>query len=236
MEHTKNRVVEPVSKELIDGFIKNAVETAGWNLFEDSSQRVSRCFHLLFESVANFLGKVKQTKKPVGLILEDPYQNFAFAAIVEYHENTVADDMPGNWTFTFTFDPADLDGATVYRASGNEFKEILIDISEHSYGFNFELMGDQDVLDVKRIVMTQVIAIAAKTIRQWVDENSNSSEPVVTQIKGKCIIEACLDSAGKKVFSITPDGELKNIIKDDAALEDKKEEESQEKATKAKKK
>ena len=233
MEQTKFSTVEPVSKELIDGYIKNISESVGWNVFEDSNQSISRCFHLLFSSVANFLSKVKQTTKPVSLILEDPYQNFSFGAIVEYHKNEVADDMPGNWSLVFTFDPADLDGSTVYRSSGNEYKECVIDIAEHQYGYSFELVGDQDALDTKRIIMNHIISNAAKTIRQWVDENSMSTEPVITEIKGKVIIEACLDSNGMKVFAISPSGELKNIIKDDAAIEEVKE---VEKATKGKKK
>lgn len=219
------RSVEPISKELIDGFIKVCDETKGWKIREDSSQRCSRVMHLLFDAITQFLAKVKSTEKPVGFIAEDINQNPLFAAKVEYFKNS-NEDMPGNWAYTFTFNPGeDLKDAVVYRMSGNEFKEIALAIAEHSYGFSFNSEEINDVLDSKRILINYILAFAAKTIKDWVDQNSVSSEPVTTEIRGKVIIDAMVDQDGRKVASITPSGELKNIIKDDSAIEEKKEKE-----------
>ena len=217
--------IEPCSKELIDGFIKACADSIGWQLHEDSGQRCSRSFYLLFDSITNFMSKVKSTEGSVGFIAEDMDQNFTFGAVVEYHKNDNP-DMPGNWSYTFTFDPNDMkDCITVYKMSSNEYKEVAIDLGEHYYGLDFELDNSTNVMETKRILITQIMTNASKAIRQWVEENSVSPQPITTEIKNKVIIEAMLDETGTKVFAITPSGELKNVIKDDAAIEQQKEKE-----------
>lgn len=219
------RSVEPISKELIDGFIRVCDEVKGWKLREDSSQRCSRSMHLLFDSITQFLAKVKSTEKPVGFLAEDPNQNVVFGAKVEYFKNA-NEDMPGNWAYSFTFNPQDdLKDCIVYRMSGNEFKEIALAIAEHYYGFSFNDEDVTDILETKRCLINTILCSAAKAIKDWVDQNSVSPQSVTTEIKGKVIIDALLDEEGHKVASITPSGELKNIIKDDAAIEQAKEKE-----------
>ena len=224
--------VDSVSKELIDGIIKSFSEGMGWVIVEADDQRCSRSFHLLFDSIANFLAKVKSTEEKVGLILEDYNQNFQFAAYVQYVPNA-NEDMPGNWVLAFTFDPDDLkDCPTIYKSSDNAYKDLTGDIAKHHYGFDFTSDSTTDpnsLLDMQRVMINQIIGAAARAIKGWVDENSISSEPISTEIKGKCILDAMVDSDGTKICSITPSGELKNIIKDDAAIENKKEREKSKK-------
>ena len=220
------QIVTEVAKELIDGYIKNIQETVGWQLKEDEKMICSRSFHLLFKSITNFMAKVKDVNGAVGFIAEDPMQNFVFGAIVEGHDSEDK-DMPGNFSFVFTFDPDDMkDCKTIYKMSGNEFKEVAIDTAIHEYGYQFNATAETDQIDQRRTVITQLLTNAAKCVRQWVEENSVAPEPVVTEIKGLAIIEAQVDENGMKVFAITPSGELKNIIKDDAALEAKHETEA----------
>lgn len=221
------RQVPSVSKELIDGLTKNFSESIGWQLREGSAQELSRCFHFFFSATTDFLSKVKSTEHPVGVVAEDMFQNFMFGIIVEYHKNE-NEDMPGNWSMVYTFDAKDMEACgETYSISGNEFKDMAISIGEHLYGYDFQA-SDGNILDQKRIIVTQIMANVAKTIRQWVEENSVSAEPVSTEIGGKVIIDAMVDENGMKVFSITPSGELKNIIKDDAAIESKKDREKAE--------
>ena len=217
--------VEPISKELVDGFIKITNERYGWEIREDSSQRCSRALHLCFAAIANFLAKVKSTDHPVGLLLEDENGNFQFGAKVEYFPNA-NEDMPGNWGFSFTFNNEDMNNCQLYHSNSKESKEITLDIAEHQYAFLFQAdVNDKNVEETKRILISSIIECAVKTVKQWIDENSISIDPVTTEIRGKVILDAMLDENGIKVGSITPSGELKNIIKNDACIENQKEKE-----------
>ena len=227
--------VESVSKELVDGYIKACSEGIGWNMVEENDQRCSRTFHLLFESIASFLSKVKSTEHKVALVLEDYNQNFQFAAFVEYIPNP-NEDMPGSWTLGFTFDPNEItDAAVTYRLSGNEFKDVASAIAIQNYGYVFLTADGEEsnISENSRSTIMKILGAAARAIKGWVDENSISPEPITTSIDGKGILEAMVDENGNKIGSFTPSGELKNIIKDDAAVEDKAE---QEKSAKKKKK
>ena len=230
----KFKSVESVSKELIDGYIKTCSEGLNWNMQEENDQRCSRTFHLLFASIAGFLSKVKSTESKVALVLEDYNQNFQFASFVEYVPNA-NEDMPGSWTFAFTFNPHDIDDAgIVYRLSGNEFKDVASNIAMQQFGYVFynEEDNESNLLDNNRTIIMMILGAAAKAIKGWVDENSVSQTPVSTEIPGKGLLEAMVDENGTKIGAFTPSGELKNIIKDDAAVEHKSEQEAKSKKKK----
>lgn len=230
----KFQSVESVSKELIDGYIKTCSEGLGWNMQEENDQRCSRTFHLLFASIAGFLAKVKSTEHKVALVLEDYNQNFQFASFVEYVPNS-NEDMPGSWTLGFTFDPKDIeDSKVIYRLSGNEFKDVAANIATQQFGYVFTSPEGEEcnIVDNARTIIMKILGAASRAVKGWVDENSVSPDPVKTEIQGKGILEAMVDENGIKIGAFTPSGELKNIIKDDAAVEDKAEEEKAKKKKK----
>lgn len=214
------RTIPIVSQELIDTFIKQADASIGWKISEDSSQKCTRSFHLFFDAVTNFLAKVKSTDLSAGLSIEDERGVFQFAAKVEYFKNESGDDLPGNWGYSFTFNPDDLKKVDkMYSTSSNEFKDLGVLIAKNRYGMVLTVeSNNSDYVSNEREVFSKVMGCVARTVRNWVDENSVSSEPVSVEIPGKVIIEAMLEN-DQKVCSITPSGELKNIIKDDCAIE-----------------
>jgi hypothetical protein len=216
--------VAAVSKELVDGYIKSCSETAGWILKPDQEKLTcSRAYYVLFASITEFLAKVKDVNGSVALIVEDLSCNPMFVAIVEYQENPDK-DMPGNWNYYFSFDLADAANCTKsYKTSNNQFRAISVDVAANQYKFGFEFTDTTNISEQTDIVMSTIIANAARCIREWVEENSVETTPHSTEIEGIAVIEAMVDANGKKFFSITPSGELKNIIKDDAAIEGKKE-------------
>ena len=216
--------VEPVSRELVDGFIRVSNEKLGWKLKEDSEQRCSRVLHLLFDAITNFMSKVKSTEKPVCLELTDRDGNFQFIAKVEYHANDNP-DMPGNWSYEYSFNPEDKEG-DVYKSTSMEFKQVMLDIGEHQYGLVFFPADGIGLYESKLTGIADIIEMAILTIKDWIDENSVSETAVTTEIKGKVLIDACVDENGIKVGCITPSGEMKNIIKDDQCIESKMEENS----------
>lgn len=214
------KTMPAVSGELIDSFIKQADASIGWKITEDSSQKCTRSFHLFFDAITNYIAKLKSTEQSVGLSIEDERGVFQFAAKLEYFKNETSDDLPGNWGYSFTFNPDDLkDVGKMYTTSSNDFKDLGALIAKTRYGIVLTVDSESaDYVSTERELFTKIMGIVARVIRNWVDENSVSSDPVAVEIPGKVIIEAMLEN-DQKVCSITPSGELKNIIKSDAAIE-----------------
>lgn len=218
--------VSTVSQELIDSFIQQADASIGWKISEDSTQKCTRSFHLFFDAITNFLAKVKDTEVSTAISIEDDRGVFQFAALVKYYKNETSDDLPGNWAYTYTFNPDDIKTIDkVYSTSSNEFKDLGIVLGKSRYGLMFTVDNNTDYVSTERELFSKIMGCVARAIRNWVDENSVSSEPLSQEIPGKVIIEAMLEN-DQKVCSITPSGELKNIIKDDAAIERKVEKDS----------
>lgn len=218
------RNIDPVSRELVDEFVRTSDELNGWKFSEGSSGRCSRCFHALFQSITEFLSKVKQIKGPgVALVLQDQNGNFQFAGTVVYHKNE-DEDLPGNWSYSFVFNPADAEGLKIYSSNSVEFRTTFEDIASKLYGIVMDpTQGVEPDESARAVVYSSLVESCVVAIKNWIDENSTSSTPVSTEIPGKCIIDAFLNDKGEKVSSITPSGEMKNLIKDDARIEEAKE-------------
>ena len=221
------QIVEPVSAELRDNYIKRTQKYQGWRISEDSQQKISRSFHLLFDSVVNFVAKVKSTEQPVALEVYDDEHNFQFAAKVKYYPND-DDEMPGSWALSFPVEREKISDCKIYTTESCEFKDFAADLAKHQYGFYLNI-EEGDIVEEYRLVVTRIISAAALAIRDWVDEFSISRDPHITSIVGKVVIEAMLDENNHKVCCLTPSAEMKLIVKDDAAIEAKKKEEQSEK-------
>jgi hypothetical protein len=59
---------------------------------------------------------------------------------------------------------------------------------------------------------------ALSQIKKWLDENAKEGEETVIECPGLFQARVGIEG-GEKVFAIEADGEIKNIIKDDAAIE-----------------
>ena len=55
-------------------------------------------------------------------------------------------------------------------------------------------------------------------LRKWLDENTKSSEEALIELDGVFQARGAIEG-GEKVFAIEPAGEIKILIKDDAAIE-----------------
>ena len=55
-------------------------------------------------------------------------------------------------------------------------------------------------------------------IKNWLDANAVEGEEVGVEMDGVFQASVAIEN-GEKVFSIVPDGEIKKLIKDDAAIE-----------------
>ena len=199
--------------EMHQAFVVNA-NSAGYTFGDDD--RPERIIKAFFASTSAYLSKVKVTKsdEAVALVLTDISGNFKFAAIVEYHENNDNPDEPGNWSYVMTFDAATLDNIekskTVKKLlySSDAFKGVFDKVSYDIAGIQFQ--HQQYMFDACELVVD--------TLVQVLDREAKDGEIVDIELPGYFTASVSVED-GDKIFAITPDGHMKQIIKDDTALD-----------------
>lgn len=199
--------------EMHQAFVVNA-NTLGYVFGDDDRpERITKAF---FASTSAYLSKVKVAKsdEAVALVLTDVAGNFKFASIVEYHENKDNPDEPGNWSYVMTFDPKTLDNIEKNKT----LKKLLYSSDA------FKAVFDKVAYDVAAIqfqhqtYMFDACLLVIDTLLQVLDREAKEDEIVDIELPGYFTASVSVEN-GEKVFAITPDGHMKQIIKDDTALD-----------------
>lgn len=180
---------------------------------DDRPERITKAF---FASSAAYLSKVKVSKvdEAVALVLVDIAGNFKFAGIVEYHENKDNPDEPGNWSYVMTFSEKTLDNLEKTKSvkkllySTDAFKAIFDKVSYDIAGIQFEHTA----------YMFDACLLVVDTLLQVLDREAKEDEIVDIELPGYFTASVSVED-GEKVFAITPDGHMKQVIKDDTALD-----------------
>lgn len=200
--------------EMHQAFVVNA-NSIGYTFGDDN--RPECIVKSFFASTAAYLSKVKvsDVNEAVALVLRDPSGNFKFASIVEYHENEENPDEPGNWSYVQTFNEEDVEilekskHVTRYLYGNEAFKSIFDKVS---YDIGVQFQHETYIYDACLLVID--------TLHQVLDREAKAGEVVDIEFPGYFTASVSVED-GEKVFAVTPDGHMKAIIKDDAALDNK---------------
>jgi hypothetical protein len=156
-------------------------------------------------AISDYARVVKSKEKPIAVVIDDLKGNLMLAAIVTYHEGE--GDMPGNWSYEWTFDAEDIKDCTRYSVSESKCHEFFIKRGKSCRMVytspSYIYMGCQEF---------------AGSLIDWLDENAKEDEEVEVELDGFFKASVVIDG-GKKIMSFVPDGAIKRLIKDDAALE-----------------
>ena len=199
--------------EMHQAFVVNANST-GYTFGDDD--RPERIFKAFFAASAAYLSKVKVSKadEAVALILTDISGNFKFAGIVEYHENTDNPDEPGNWSYVMTFDSNTIDTLEKSKSvkkllySSDAFKAIFDKVAYDVAAIQFQ----------HQTYMFDACQLVIDTLLQVLDREAKENEVVDIEVPGYFTASVSVED-GEKIFAITPDGHMKQIIKDDTELD-----------------
>lgn len=175
-----------------------------------------RFFKSFIAATSVYLGKVKVTDPnvAVALVLTDVSGNFKFAGIVEYHENEENKDEPGNWSYVLTLNEEDLTDlestkeVKKYLYGDSAFTTILDKVAYDIGGIEFQ----------RDCYMHACCEILIDTILQVLDTEAVANDTVDIELKGYATFSVSVEN-DEKVYAVTPDGAMKKLIKDDAALE-----------------
>ena len=211
MNHSAAKML--AETEFHQAFIVNATSD-GYSFGDDD--RPERLIKAFFAATAAYLSKKKVSKvdEAAALVLTDMSGAFQFGSVVQYHYNKDNPDEPGNWNYTQTFDAEDIDDieqeVTVkkYLYSAEDFKVVFDKVAYDVAGVQFQHSD----------YMYTACLLIINTMKQIMDREAKDKEVVEIELKGYFKAAVGIEN-GVKVFSITPDAHMKEVIKDDVALD-----------------
>ena len=182
-------------------------------LFEEkctdlAPEHTGKMLDVVFTGTANLLNQAKSKEKPTVFTFRKINGDLIAAAMVRFFENEDTNN-PGNWSLVCTFDDADIpEGALVIDLSDSQTHSYFRAVAGEKYGMRFE----------DTAAMTDCLTYALIHVKKWLDENAKEGAEVSLEFDGFFQARVAIEN-GEKVFAIEPDGEIKNLIKDDAAIE-----------------
>ena len=182
-------------------------------LFEEkctdlAPEHTGKMLDVVFTGTANLLNQAKSKDKATVFTFRKINGDLIAAAMVRFFENEDTNN-PGNWSLVWTFDDADIpEGALTIDLSDSQTHSYFRAVAGEKYGMRFE----------DTAAMTDCLTYALIHVKKWLDENAKEGAEVSLEFDGFFQARVAIEN-GEKVFAIEPDGEIKNLIKDDAAIE-----------------
>lgn len=176
----------------------------GWDMTPSITDDVAEVF---INGTSYALKDAKSTEIPTAMVFEAPNGDMYAGAVVRYIPSQDP-DMPGSWSYIWTFDKDDIpENCRILRSSDTGFHSYFRTMSS---SFFFGFSEDSSITDMGNCIF--------KAISHWLQENAKPDEEVGVELEGvfraRCVIE---DNEVKKSMELI--GEAKAIIKDDQAIE-----------------
>ena len=177
--------------------------------YELAPENTSNVADILFTGVTECLADVKNKDIPVAFVFEENNQDFIAAAVVQFLPNEDDSSKPGSWSYSWTWYKDDVPAnSRIIRACDTEMSTYFRGTGLRKYGMQWKDINA--IFECTRYFIIQV--------KKWLDANAVEGEEVGIELEGVFQATVAVED-GVKVFSITPDGEIKKLIKDDSAIE-----------------
>ena len=191
--------------QLPNNLSKGLIEDKNMDL---AAEHTDKILYVIFTATANLLNHTKRKETAVSFEFNTIDGRVIAAAIVKYFPNEDP-AKPGNWSMVWTFDEKDI--------PENAVRMSIKDVDSHSYfkaiagekwAFRFKDSG----------CLITLLTYTMEQLKKWLDENASESKEV--SIEQDAVFQARVAvENGEKVFALEPAGEIKMLIKDDAAIE-----------------
>ena len=172
-------------------------------------EHTDKILDIVVTGVTECLSDIKSKDYPVVFMFKEGEKNFIAAAIIEYYENEDDATKPGNWNYTWTFNEEDVpENAMIKDPYDTKLTSYFRTYGLSKYSMEFdkaEYLGDCSVY-------------LFKVIKKWLEDNVNEGEENGVKIDGLIQFRVASEN-GEKIMAIEADGEIKQLIKDDAAIE-----------------
>ena len=170
---------------------------------------IDKLLNVLVTGTTEALATIKSVDFPVVLKFSKPNGDFICAAIVQYFANKDDKNKPGNWNYSSTFKEEDIpSNSNIKTPYDNELISYFRGAAIDKYNF---YMSEQSYYG-------DVLSYILQQIKKWLDDNASETEENGVSLDGVIQFRVAIEN-GEKVFAAEPDGEMKLLIKDDAAIE-----------------
>lgn len=164
---------------------------------------------ILFVGVTSCLAAIKSKDKPTAFVFEKDNGDLIAAAVIQFVPNEDPEN-PGNWNYFWTWYKEDVpeDALVVSITKNINLVSYFRGIAQHKYGIGFE----------DTVSLNEITRYFLETIEEWLENNASETGEVGVEMDGVFQARVVVEN-GEKVKSIEPAGEIKKMIKDDAAIE-----------------
>lgn len=177
-----------------------------WDLRPEFLPKILEC---IFIATSEVLSSAKIIDKPVALVYRKANKEVVAAAIVQFFPNDEDPTKPGNWSLVWTFDEKDIpENAQIIEGTDPNVYVYFRAVAGSRFSFEY------DALDVINVL--NIASIGA--VKKWLDENAKENDIICVEIENVFQARVAVEG-GVKIFAIEPAGEVKMLIKDDAAIE-----------------
>ena len=183
-------------------------------IFEEKSfdvgvDHIRKIYDIAVTGAANILQGAKSMEVPTAYVFERFDETFVIACIVQYFENEDDKTAPGNWNMTWTFYKEDLpENTKIISINNAQTYPYFRSVSAAKYKMQFQDDG----------TTATTLVFMFEQLKKWLDENASENEIISIELDGVFQARVSVEG-GEKVFAFEADGEIKNLIKDDAAIE-----------------
>ena len=173
-----------------------------------AAEHLYKVYDAAVTGIANLLSHSKSKDRPTASVIRRFDKVFVVGCVVQFFPNS-DDSNPGNWSMIWTFNEADIpENALIIEIENGDTHSYIIAVAGDKYGMKYP--------DDSSFLACNIIAFLE--LKQWLDENAKENEEVGVEVEGLFQARVAVEN-GEKVFAIEADGEIKNLIKDDAAIE-----------------
>jgi len=177
-----------------------------WDLRPEFLPKILEC---IFIATSEVLSSAKLIDKPVALVYRKANKEVVAAAVVQFFPNDEDPTKPGNWSLVWTFDEKDIpENAQIIEGTDPNVYVYFRAVAGSRFSFEY------DALDVINVL--NIASIGA--VKKWLDENAKENDVICVEIENVFQARVAVEG-GVKIFAIEPAGEIKMLIKDDAAIE-----------------
>lgn len=178
--------------------------------YDVAADHTNKVLEVMVLGVTECLASVKSTQYPVVYSFVEKNGEFIAAAMVQYFPNEDDASKPGNWNYAWTFDKEDLPEGEYRNIDSSDIDHLSYfrAVGMTKYGMVFDQPDYAG--DLFRYLLT--------VIKNYLNDNASEAEEKSVKYDGLIQFRVAVED-GEKVMSIEVDGEVKQIIKDDAAIE-----------------
>ena len=196
-------------QNLMDTQIPTIFSTGLYNekSFDVAMELTPKIADTMITGTTEILASIKKKEIPVAMIFAKPNEEFIAAAIIEYFDGE--DGEAGNWNYSWTFNKEDVpENAKIITPYDASLASFYRAISHTKYGMIIETPN----------YAGELFNYLMATIKNFLNENASDSDEWGVKIDGIVQFRVVVENK-EKVLSCEVDGEIKQLIKDDAAIE-----------------